>query len=77
MSCSPTEAMSLKPDIFAAIEHSGVPAHLEIDVPTGIDVYLATGVFDWETGKAGTLEIPLANSSKKTVLAAKSPPPAN
>ena len=72
-----TEAMSLKPDIFAAIEHSGVPAHLEIDVPTGIDVYLATGAFDWETGKAGTLEIPLANSSKKTVLAAKPPPPEN
>ena len=60
-----TEAMSLKPDIFAAIEHSGVPAHLEIDVPTGIDVYLATGVFDCETGKAGNSRDPAGQLLEK------------
>ena len=29
------QVMSLKPDIFAAIQKSGVPAHVEIDVPSG------------------------------------------
>lgn len=31
---------------------------MEIDLPKA-DVYLATGVYDWNTGKAGTLEIPI------------------
>ena len=71
-----TEAMSLKPDIFAAIQRSGVPAHMEIDLPTDADVYLATGVFDWETGKAGTMEVPLMHSAKQATVAAQSTEPA-
>ena len=43
---------------YAQIQGSGVPAHVEIDVPKG-DAYLATGVYDWTSNKAGTLEIPL------------------
>jgi hypothetical protein len=31
---------------------------MEIDLPN-TDVYLVTGVYDWSTSKAGTLEIPL------------------
>ena len=54
-----TQAMELTPDLYAAIQRSGLPAHLEIDLPSNQDVYLATGVYDLETGKAGTLEIPL------------------
>jgi VWFA-related protein len=54
-----TMAMNLAPDVYAAIQRSGVPAHFEIDVPSDKDVFLATGVYDWETGKAGTLEIPI------------------
>ena len=50
------QVMNLKPDVFAAIQKSGVPAHVEIDVPSDKDIYLATGVYDWETGRAGTLE---------------------
>jgi VWFA-related protein len=71
-----TQAMSLKPDIFAAIQRSGIPAHLEIDLPTGTDVYLATGVFDLEAGKAGTMEIPLVHSSQRTVVASQVAGPA-
>jgi hypothetical protein len=41
---------------------------MEIDVPKG-DSYLTTGVYDWSTGKAGTLEIPL--NSLKAESAAK------
>ena len=53
-----TQGMNLAPDVFAAIQKSGVPAHMEIDLPDK-DVYLVTGVYDWNSGKAGTLEIPL------------------
>jgi VWFA-related protein len=52
------QGMNLQPDVFTAIQKSGVPAHMEIDLPnTG--VYLETGVYDWGSGKAGTLEVPL------------------
>jgi VWFA-related protein len=55
-----TQSMSLDPTLFASIQRSGVPAHLEIDLPSNEDVDLEAGVYDWSTGKAGTLEIPLA-----------------
>ncbi len=53
-----TQQMNLEPGIFASIQKSGVPAHIEIDLPE-TDLYLQTGVYDWATRKAGTLEIPL------------------
>ena len=53
-----TQNMNINPATFAAIQRSGIPAHLEIDLPQQ-DVYLATGVYDWASQKAGTLEIPL------------------
>lgn len=52
------QGMNLQPSVYASIQKSGVPAHMEIDLPNK-DVYLETGVYDWGTGKAGTLEIPL------------------
>lgn len=54
-----TQQMSLTPDIYGAIEHSGIPAHAEIDLPN-TPVHLVTGVYDWETGKVGTLQFSLA-----------------
>jgi hypothetical protein len=50
--------MQLQPTVYAAIQKSGVPAHMEIDLPN-TDVFLETGVYDWGSNKAGTLEIPL------------------
>lgn len=67
-----TQAMSLKPDLFAAIQKSGVPAHVEIDLPSDQDIYLETGVYDWQTGKAGTLEIPLPKEKALAVASARS-----
>ena len=66
------QAMNIKPDIFAAVEKSGVPAHIDFDLPTGEDIYLETGVYDWETGKAGTLEVPL-RFDRVAKVAAQSP----
>ena len=54
------EVLGLKPDIYTAIQKSGVPAHVEIDLPAGKDVWLVTAVFDPQTGRIGTLEIPLS-----------------
>jgi hypothetical protein len=54
-----TQQMQLKPTIYTAIQKSGIPAHMEIDLPKTDDVYLVTGVYDWGSNKAGTLEIPL------------------
>jgi VWFA-related protein len=54
-----TLAMDLNAGNYATIQRSGIPAHLEIDAPAMSDFYLETGVYDWSTGKAGTLEIPL------------------
>ncbi len=75
-----TQEMNLQPDLLASIQKSGVPAHMEIDLPN-TDVYLETGVYDWATGKAGTLEIalhpaaaPAASASAQTAAAANSKP---
>ena len=51
--------MNLDPVTYAAIQRAGIPAHFEIDLPSDKDVFLETGVYDWESGKAGTLEIPI------------------
>jgi VWFA-related protein len=64
-----TMGMNLKPDIYAAIQKSGVPAHMEIDVPN-TDVWLEIGVYDWNSGKAGTLEVPLHPTAAATSSAA-------
>jgi VWFA-related protein len=53
-----TQNMNINPTTYTAIQRSGIPAHLEIDLPQQ-DVYLATGVYDWASKRAGTLEIPL------------------
>jgi hypothetical protein len=65
--------LNLDAKTYAAIQHSGIPAHLEIDLPQS-DVYLATGIYDLESGKAGTLEIPLNNSATPKAQAEVSPP---
>jgi VWFA-related protein len=53
-----TMGLTLDAKTYAAIQHSGIPAHLEIDLPN-TDVYLSTGIYDLQANKAGTLEIPL------------------
>ena len=64
-----TQAMNLRPDEFAAMQKSGVPAPMEIDLPSDA-AYLVTGVYDWGTGKTGTLEVPLHFTAKTATQAA-------
>ena len=67
-----TMDMNVKPDTWTAIQKSGIPAHMEVDLPNE-EIYLRTGVYDWGSNKAGTLEIPLSPSIAAT---AQSAPPA-
>jgi VWFA-related protein len=54
--------MSLNPASYATAQRTGIAAPIEIDLPDG-DVSLATGVYDLNAQKAGTLEIPWSSVS--------------
>jgi hypothetical protein len=51
-------ALDLAPEVYSEMMCSGVRMHLEIDIPQG-DYLLRTGVYDLQSGHAGTLGIPL------------------
>jgi VWFA-related protein len=53
-----TSRVALPPKDFPTLQAKGLPVHLEIDVPPG-DIYLRTGIYDLNSGNAGTLGIPL------------------
>ena len=53
------ENLTLKESEYDAIRRSGITAHLEIDLPSKMEGHLVTAVYDLNSGKAGTLEIPL------------------
>jgi len=53
-----TSRFAVKPLVYAEVQSKGLPLYLEIDVPPG-DVYLRTGIYDWRSGNAGTLGLPL------------------
>jgi hypothetical protein len=59
--------ISLEPKAYAEAERVGLQLHLDVDVPHG-DNYLSTGIYDLESRKAGTLEIPLSNSNIGTSI---------
>jgi VWFA-related protein len=68
-----TIVLNLNAATYAQIQKSGILAHAELDLPR-TDVYLATGVYDLESGKTGTLEIPIdANSLPKTQASVPAP----
>jgi VWFA-related protein len=69
-----TMRMSLDAKTFASVRHSAIPAHLEIDLPQ-TNIYLATGIYDLKSNKAGTLEIPFdTRVGPKTQAAVARPP---
>lgn len=51
----------------------GIPAQMKIDLPNK-DLSLLTGVYDWNTGRAGSLETPLHFGSAPIEKAADVPP---
>jgi hypothetical protein len=53
------ETLNLTADEYDAAQKTGIPVHLELDLPAYADLALVTAVYDWSTGKAGTIEIRL------------------
>ena len=51
-----TLVLDFTPESYAEARSSGIPAHLEIDLPDSV-IFLEAGVFDWNTRKVGTQEI--------------------
>ena len=58
--------LALRPDRYAMFAQSGLQLHQEIDVPKG-NILLRTGVYDAHSGKAGTLEVQLGDSTVAVV----------
>jgi hypothetical protein len=57
--------LQIKPDVWTVYQNSGVQLHADIAVPKG-NYWLRTGVYDQQTRKVGTMEIPLANVQPRT-----------
>jgi VWFA-related protein len=73
-----TIEMLLDPPTYASIQKTGIPAHLDIDVPQGKDFHLSTGVYDWRTGRAGTLQVPIQpGTAQATASSPAAPVPSN
>jgi hypothetical protein len=66
--------MLLDPPTYASIQKTGIPAHLDIDVPQGKDFHLSTGVYDWRTGRAGTLQVPIQATATQATSASPTAP---
>jgi VWFA-related protein len=54
-----TLGLVLNPASYNQIQNGGIPIHLQLDLPKG-DLTLATGIYDLNAHKAGTLEIPIS-----------------
>ena len=53
------EPLDLTDTEYHAFVKKGIPVHLMIDVPVNERGHLVTAVYDWNTGKAGALEVSL------------------
>jgi VWFA-related protein len=51
--------LNIKPDVWAVYQRTGLQMHAEIAVPKG-NYWLRTGVYDRNSRKVGTMEIPLS-----------------
>ncbi len=61
------EMLDMTPDQYDSLRANGIHAHLDIDLPPVDGIQLVTAVYDFDSGQAGTLQIPLkapARSSK-------------
>jgi VWFA-related protein len=53
------EAAELTPDQYASFVQTGLPVSIDLNLPANTPVQLVTAVYDWNTNRSGTLEIPL------------------
>jgi VWFA-related protein len=53
------DAADLTPGEYASVLKTGLPFTVDLDLPPDTPAELVTAVYDWNTARAGTLEVPL------------------
>jgi VWFA-related protein len=53
------EAVELDAEHYQSVLKSGIPVSLALDLPANTSARIVTAVYDWNTNRSGTLEIPL------------------
>ena len=53
------ETTELTPAQYDSIDKTGLPVSIDLDLPANTPAHLVTAVYDWNTTRSGTLEIPL------------------
>jgi hypothetical protein len=53
------EAVELSAPQYESVLKSGIPVNLDLDLPANTPARLVTAVYDWNTTRSGTLEVPL------------------
>jgi VWFA-related protein len=53
------EAVELDAAHYQSVQESGIPLSLALDLPANTSAQIVTAVYDWNTNRSGTLEIPL------------------
>jgi VWFA-related protein len=53
------QSLDLKESDYGALVKNGIPAHLMLDLPANVQGHLITAVYDWNSGRAGTLNVPI------------------
>jgi VWFA-related protein len=59
------QTLEVKDSEYAALVKNGIPVNLMIDLPANAQAHLVTAVYDLNSGRAGTLEIPLSGGNGK------------
>lgn len=53
------EAAQVSPAQYAKIVDTGLPVSIDLDLPANTPARIVTAVYDWNTDRSGTLELPL------------------
>jgi VWFA-related protein len=53
------EGAALSPEEYASILKGGLPVSIDLDLPANTPARIVTAVYDWNTNRSGTLEVPL------------------
>jgi hypothetical protein len=53
------EAIELDAAHYESVLKSGIPVTVDLDVPVGTAINLVTAVYDWDSTRSGSLELPL------------------
>ncbi len=53
------QVAQLTPEQYASILKNGLPIKLDIDLPANTPAQIVTAVYDWDTSRSGSLEIPV------------------